>query len=90
MSVHDEARGEEARRILQSDLYKEAYSQVEANVVARLAQASTPPVEAEQLRQLLIALRKVRTYLEQVLQTGTMKALVEKESTIRSLLRRRA
>jgi len=90
MSVNDEKRGEEARRILESDMYKEAYRQVEANVVARMAQASTPPAEAESLRQLLIALRKVRTYMEQVLQTGTMQALVEKQSTISNLLRRRA
>jgi hypothetical protein len=68
--MNEERRGEEARRILESDIYKEAYAQVEANIVARLAQADTKAEDAETLRQLLIALRKVRIYMEQVLNTG--------------------
>ena len=88
--MNEERRGEEARRILESDIYKESYASIEANIVARMAQAATLPEEAESLRQLLIALRKVKVYMEQVLQTGTMKALDNKKSAINQLLRRRA
>ena len=88
--MNEERRGEEARRVLESDIYKEAYTSIEANIVARMAQAATLPEEAESLRQLLIALRKVKTYMEQVLHTGTMKVLAEKQSAITKLLRRRA
>ena len=88
--MNEERRGEEARRILESDIYKEAYTQVEANIVAQLAQEATTPDNAESLRKLLIALRKVRIYIEQVMHTGTMKALDNKQSAIKQLLRRRA
>ena len=88
--MNEERRGEEARRILEADIYKEAYTSIEANIVARMAQAATLPEEAESLRQLLIALRKVKTYMEQVLHTGTMKVLAEKQSAITKLMRRRA
>lgn len=88
--MNEERRGEEARRVLESDIYKEAYTSIETNIVARMAQAATLPEEAESLRQLLIALRKVKSYMEQVLLSGTMKALDEKQSAITKLLRRRA
>lgn len=88
--MNAEAKGEEARRILHSDVYKEAYTQVEANIVAQMAQASTKAEDAESLRQLLIALRKVRVYMEQVMNTGTMAALDKRKATITDLLRRRA
>jgi len=90
MSVNDEKRGEDARRILESDMWKEAFTQLEANVVARMAQVSTSPQEAESLRQLLMAMHKVRRYWETQMQTGTMAALAEKQSKIQQLLRRRA
>lgn len=73
----EERRGEEARVVLENPIYKESYAQIEANIVARLALQATTATEAEELRRLMIALRKVRTYMEQVLTTGTMAVLEE-------------
>jgi hypothetical protein len=73
----EEARGEDARTVLNNLIYKEAYSQIEANIVRQMASASTTPEQGEDYRKLLIALRKVRNYMEQVLATGTMVAMQE-------------
>jgi len=73
----EERRGEEARVVLDNPIYREAFAQIEANIVAKMALQATTAAEAEELRRLMIALRKVRTYLEQVLTTGTMAAMEE-------------
>jgi predicted alternative tryptophan synthase beta-subunit len=86
--MNHEARGISAERILNDEIYKEAYAQIEANIIAQMAQQSTPADKAEDLRKLLIALRKVRTYMEQVVATGTMEALNKRQSTIQSLFKR--
>ena len=80
----EERRGEEARQVLDSPIYKEAYVQIETNIVNRMAAQATGAVEAEDLRRLLIALRKVRVYIEQVAVTGTMSAMEqERKRTLR-------
>lgn len=71
----EERRGEDARQVLENSIYKEAYAQIEANIVAKMAQQATTAAEGEDLRRLLIALRKVRTYIEQVAVTGKMAAI---------------
>lgn len=71
----EERRGEEARVVLENGIYKEAYVQIEANIVAQLAKQATTAEQAEDLRRLLIALRKVKVYIEQVAATGTMAAM---------------
>jgi len=73
----EERRGEEARVVLDNLIYREAFAQIEANIVAKMALQATTAAEAEELRRLMIALRKVRTYMEQVLTTGTMAAMEE-------------
>ena len=73
----EERRGEEARVVLDNPIYREAFAQIEANIVAKMALQATTAAEAEELRRLMIALRKVRTYMEQVLTTGTMAAMEE-------------
>lgn len=77
--VQEERRGEEARQVLESGIYKEAYAQIEANIVAKMAQQSTTAAEGEDLRRLLIALRKVKVYMEQIAVTGTMAAMAEEK-----------
>lgn len=71
----EERRGEEARAVLESGIYKESYAQIEANIVAQMAKQATTAEQGEDLRRLLIALRKVKTYMEQVATTGTMAAM---------------
>lgn len=73
----EERRGEDARIVLESAIYKEAFAQIEANIVAKMALQATTAAEAEELRRLMIALRKVRTYMERVMTTGTMAAMEE-------------
>lgn len=80
----DERRGEDARQVLDSPVYKEAYAQIEANIVNKLALQGTGNDEANDLRRLLIALRRVRGYMEQVATTGTMAAMeLERKRTLR-------
>lgn len=83
----DEQRGEEARLVLDSPVYKEAYTQIEANIVNKLSLQATSAAEAEDLRRLLIALRRVREYMKQTVTTGTMAAMeLEKRRTLRERL----
>lgn len=85
----EERRGENARIVLESDVYKEAYAQIESNIINRLASQATNAEEAEDLRRLLIALRKVKIYMEQVLLTGTMAATEQaRQQSVSDRLRR--
>lgn len=87
----EERRGEDARRVLNAPIYVEAYAQIEANIVSQMAQQATSAANAEDLRRLLIALRKVRTYMEQVMQTGTMAAMEqERRRSFTEMFKRRA
>ena len=65
-------RGEEAHRILSAEIYKEAFAQIEQRLISQLAVIEITPERAEYVRQLLVANRKIRSYLEQVLLTGKM------------------
>ena len=65
-------RGEEAHRILSAEIYKEAFAQIEQRLISQLAVIEIAPERAEYVRQLLVANRKIRSYLEQVLLTGKM------------------
>lgn len=88
----DERRGEEAHRVLSSDVYKEAFALIEERLISQLAVVEIPKERAEYLRQLLVANRKIRAYLEQVMTTGRMAAehrtLLERaKEKARSLIR---
>jgi hypothetical protein len=76
-AAQEERRGEDARQVLDSYIYKEAYATIEANILTAMANANTTPEQGEYQRKLLIALRKVRIYIEQVAVTGTMAAIAE-------------
>lgn len=86
----DERRGEQAQRVLSSEIYKEAFSVIEERLISQLAVIEITPARAEYLRQLLVANRKIKAYLEQVMVTGQMaeqqKSLIERaKDKVRSL-----
>lgn len=88
----DERRGEEASRVLKAPIYKEAFETIEERLVSQLAVIEITKERAEYLRSLLIANRKIRAYLEQVMVTGQMaeeqKGLMERaRDKARSLFR---
>jgi hypothetical protein len=88
---NDERRAEEARQLLTNPIYKEAYAQLEARWVNELAQQETAPDRAVLLRFLIMAGRKHRLYMEQVLVTGKMVELEnERKRTLRDRMLRRA
>lgn len=70
----DVVRGEEAHRVLNAEVYKEAFQTIEERLISQLATIEITPERAEYLRQLLVANRKVRSYLEQVMVTGHLEA----------------
>lgn len=71
----EERRGEAAKRVLNEDIYKEAFAALEARWINELAQQDIDPKRAEYLRTLLVAGRKHRQYMEQVMVSGTMAAM---------------
>ena len=75
----EERRGEEAKYLLLNPLLVEAFATIESRIVDQLSQADTGAERRARLNDLLIANRKVRQYLEQVVATGTMAAM-ERES----------
>lgn len=86
----DERRGEEAQRVLKAPIYKEAFTVIEDRLIGQLAVIEILPARAEYLRQLLVANRKIKAYLEQVMVTGQMaeqqKSMMERvKDKVRSL-----
>ncbi len=63
--------------MLESAIYKEAYRQVADNIVNLMSKQSTTPEQGEDLRKLLIAMGRIKNYIEQVAVTGTMAAMEE-------------
>ena len=82
----EERRGELARQILDAEIYKEAYKNIEDRLIQELAVVEITKERAEYLRTILVAGRKHRKYMEQVLVTGTMAAMEENRK--RSLMER--
>lgn len=80
---------EEAARILESPVVQRAFTELEANIVARLA---TPSMTSEQIiatQQELVAHRRVKRWLEQLVLTGQMDAMAAEQkraTTKRKLL----
>lgn len=68
----DIGRGQEANRILQSEIYRESFAEIERRLLNELAVIEIQPARAEYLRQLIVANRKIRMYLEQVMVTGQL------------------
>ena len=82
----EERRGEQARQVLDSAIYKEAFEMIEQRLIQELAVVEITKERAEYLRTILVAGRKHRKYMEQVLVTGTMAAMEENRK--RSLMER--
>jgi hypothetical protein len=73
MTLEDEdSRGIEARRVLESPIYVEAYATIEEKLINQMALAETTAERGEHLRRLLVAHRKIRQYIQQVMITGQM------------------
>lgn len=81
--MNDISRGAEAAQVLHNTIYKEAFEQIEKNVIAQIASADTSDEAAAKLRNLLIAMRRFKTYMEQVMVTGKY---AEQELVRKSLL----
>lgn len=70
--MNDVQRGNEASRILNAEIYREAFAVIEERLVSQLSTIEIAKERADYLRTLLIANRKIRGYLEQVMVTGQL------------------
>lgn len=70
----DIRRGEEAGRIVNAPMYQEAFGEIERRLLNELAVIEITKERAEYLRQLIVANRKIRMYLEQVMVSGQLAA----------------
>lgn len=68
----EELRGAEAKQILDSEIYQEAYAAIRDRIVGQLEGADLPDDRRKKLNDLLVAHKKARQYMESVLMTGTM------------------
>lgn len=73
-----EVRAEQAQRLLSDELLKEAFAQVQAGIVAKLAIPDTAPEKVLEHHYSLVALGRVKRWLEQVVVTGNMEAMQKK------------
>lgn len=88
--AEEERRGVEAEHLLTSAIYREAYEAIEERLINLLASADTDDERADRVRHLLIAHRKVRKYMEQIVTTGTMAAMhIERERSVMERMRDR-
>ena len=83
MTLTDESRrGDEAKQILSSPVYKDAWASYEAILLAILSNADTTRERAEEVRGWLIAARKARGHLERIVKEGAIaEAQIKQEET---------
>ena len=75
-------RSGDAQQVLDNPIYRESYEMIERNIVSQLRLADLDPARRTRLNDLLVALAKARTYIEQVMLTGRMEAQeMERERT---------
>lgn len=82
-------RAEEARRLLEEPLLKEAFEAVEGTLLAEIRRVDVGAMEKQ--RDLIVSLQllhKVRAYISSVVETGNLAAL-QQEQTAWSKLKRR-
>ena len=78
MTPDQEARrAAEAASMLRNPLLVEAFAVIEGRLISELAKEETTVERAEYVRKLLVASRKFRGYLEQLVETGKMVELDE-------------
>jgi hypothetical protein len=83
-------RGHQARRILDDAMYQEAFDVVRDRLVSLLESAELAPEKRAAVNGLLIQHRKVRQYMEMVMQTGKMAATqIERDKTFPERVRER-
>ncbi len=89
-SIQAERRGEEAKRLLGEELYKESWVALREQIVVRLESEELTNDQRLELVNLLRQHRRAKRYLEQVMVTGTMVAMEEqrKRSIADRILRR--
>jgi hypothetical protein len=78
------SRGEDAKRILDDPLFKEAWDSVEKALVASLR--TVPLTDAALEREIVRSIQllyRVRGYVEDVLSTGKMAAFEEQQQALR-------
>lgn len=92
MTNEDEViRGNQAKRILDDKMYTEAHTAIRDRIVDMLGQAETTGDKRQRLNDLLIALTKIRGYLEQVMVGGKLAAQsIEHERTLKDRILRLA
>lgn len=79
----DERRGIEAQQILASPIYAEAWEGIKSRIVEQLENADIPADRRQRLNDLLIAHRKAKQYMEQVVATGKMAEMeIERQATL--------
>jgi ribosomal protein L17 len=89
MSPQEELRrGEDARRILEEPLLKEAFKVIEERIINSIAVVEIDKERAEYLRTILVASRKVRQYLEQVVTSGKLASMDEERKSFMDTMRR--
>jgi hypothetical protein len=83
MTLTDESRrGDEAKQVLSSAVYKEAWASYEMILMGILANADTTKERAEEVRGWLIAARKARGHLERIVKEGVLaEAQIKQEET---------
>ena len=84
--VRESERGARARRILEDDLVKEAFSTVEDWIVNSWKESPIRDTEGQAgLRMMYQCLTRVRKHLEEVMATGKLANMqIEQERTIKS------
>lgn len=83
-------RGEEAQRLLDEPLLKEAFSAVESTLIDAIKRVDVGAKDAQ--RDLIVSLQllnKVRGYVEQVAMTGRMAKLTKERESWADKIRRR-
>lgn len=79
----EEARGEEARRIVEHPIYIEAWTAIRDRIVSQLESADLPNDKRTKLNDLLVAHNAAQRYMRSVLTTGTMAALeINRQATL--------
>ena len=83
-------RAGEAKQVLNSPIYKEAFSTIQQSIVNQLSLADTPKDRRDKLNDLLVALAKVRVYMEQVMVSGNLAETdLERKRTMAERIRNR-
>ena len=86
--IDPQREADEAARILESDIWKRAFTEIDGVIVSRLAAPNQSPEQILATQQELVALRRVKRWFEQRIVTGQMEAMQPKrrQATKRSLL----